>query len=820
MNMNNYINNLYQRSLAFSLHKVNLSFKEILTLALVLYMGITQNSFASPLDDIFSAVKKAIPFNPFDTTGIEFNRLVDAEDYSKAEDFFSKNFEAYFDKRFNIEQNEITQQLQKLGRNKLESAYSEKAQSFTGRLQKIETLKENVQNAWSNASVATSDAENLAKEISSNDLLRTSRVGSSYEQALQAEIDRVKTIASRDRQEALSLTFAEVLRTGVIPSGYPYQSFTDQDYKRSEVFQNQISALLDSTIESDQAAMLALLTRVTSGSTSEKRLRSANLRDALKKLGNGPYPLEKISELRALVKEFGAESGLQNAVKIGYIDLTATSFKDRNTFDFELAFEKDYGLSIQDAKEDFLGKGTTSEYDFIFVTDLSAAKIFREFKNKRDVESKVKSGSREKQNPEYVTALSAYQQAMTEMQSTKLQNAATANQPCGSIMACLLVGALKGMSNNASESSFKAKADALARTSQTITEPVYSNYKYQLVDINASKVARVDYYVIDVRNRLIYQNYFEIKNSERFTVSYNIEESDPDGSSLLKNNQREEDVTAWEKKPIAVKLSNLFEPTNLKQNSPKPFTNVDAFLKPLTTRQYASASPTYVSTANPSKIAIKSTSSKDTAVQNIPVGLMATSSSTPNQSSVIADERFDSVLIVKTSKAIGTGFYVTPELILTAFHVVDGSNLVEMTFYDGTKTFGKVIDSDVRLDLAIIKAQVAGKPVKIHSGQIRLGETVEAIGHPKGYEFTITRGVVSALRKQSSTLLKSGPPIEFVQTDTPISPGNSGGPLFLKDSVIGVNDWVRVDKASQNLNFSVSYNEIQAYLNRFEGKSK
>jgi S1-C subfamily serine protease len=143
-----------------------------------------------------------------------------------------------------------------------------------------------------------------------------------------------------------------------------------------------------------------------------------------------------------------------------------------------------------------------------------------------------------------------------------------------------------------------------------------------------------------------------------------------------------------------------------------------------------------------------------------------------------------------------------------------------MTFYDGTKTFGKVVDSDVRLDLELIKAQVAGKPVKIHSGQIRLGETAEAIGHPKGYEFTITRGVVSALRKQSGAVLKAGPPIEFVQTDTPMSPGNSGGPLFLRDSVIGVNDWVRVDKASQNLNFSVSYNEIREYMNRFEGKAK
>ncbi|TQF08402.1 trypsin-like serine protease, partial [Myxococcus llanfairpwllgwyngyllgogerychwyrndrobwllllantysiliogogogochensis] len=121
-------------------------------------------------------------------------------------------------------------------------------------------------------------------------------------------------------------------------------------------------------------------------------------------------------------------------------------------------------------------------------------------------------------------------------------------------------------------------------------------------------------------------------------------------------------------------------------------------------------------------------------------------------------------------------------------------------------------------DLALVKAQQAGKPLAIHTGPLKLGETVEAIGHPKGYEFTITRGVISAMRRQRSAAIGSDNLVEFVQTDTPISEGNSGGPLLLKDAVIGVNDWIRVDKGSQNLNFSVSYNEIRSYLDRFKGK--
>jgi serine protease Do len=74
------------------------------------------------------------------------------------------------------------------------------------------------------------------------------------------------------------------------------------------------------------------------------------------------------------------------------------------------------------------------------------------------------------------------------------------------------------------------------------------------------------------------------------------------------------------------------------------------------------------------------------------------------------------------------------------------------------------------------------------------------------------------MRRQRSANIGSDLPVEFVQTDTPISPGNSGGPLLLGNAVIGVNDWIRVDKGSQNLNFSVSFNEIREFLNRSQAK--
>jgi S1-C subfamily serine protease len=183
-------------------------------------------------------------------------------------------------------------------------------------------------------------------------------------------------------------------------------------------------------------------------------------------------------------------------------------------------------------------------------------------------------------------------------------------------------------------------------------------------------------------------------------------------------------------------------------------------------------------------------------------------------SRVIADDRFQSIVVVEGADGFGTGFYVSPTLLLTSHHVVEGRTIVPLSNYDGRRFNGTVISIDRRLDLALIETATRGRELRIHSGPIKLGATVEAIGHPKGYSFTITRGVISGMRKAPSSTERSPTPVEYVQTDAPISPGNSGGPLFLGESVIGVNDWARVDKGSQNLNFSVSFNEINDFLRK------
>ncbi|WP_210253029.1 trypsin-like peptidase domain-containing protein [Beijerinckia sp. L45] len=143
---------------------------------------------------------------------------------------------------------------------------------------------------------------------------------------------------------------------------------------------------------------------------------------------------------------------------------------------------------------------------------------------------------------------------------------------------------------------------------------------------------------------------------------------------------------------------------------------------------------------------------------------------------------------VVPDRALGSGFVITSDgYIVTNNHVVEGGYDVTVAFVDGSTFPAKIVATNQRPDLALLKID-AGKPlasVKFgDSDALRIGETVMAIGNPLGLSSSLSVGVVSALNRDiNSTMID-----DFVQTDAAINHGNSGGPLFnLKGEVIGVN---------------------------------
>lgn len=138
----------------------------------------------------------------------------------------------------------------------------------------------------------------------------------------------------------------------------------------------------------------------------------------------------------------------------------------------------------------------------------------------------------------------------------------------------------------------------------------------------------------------------------------------------------------------------------------------------------------------------------------------------------------------------GSGFIVSPDgLILTNHHVIDGADELKVHLPDGREFKGKIIGSDAKTDVAIVKIDAKNLPVvKIgNSDKVKVGEWVAAIGAPFGLDNTVTAGIVSA----KSRNLPDDQFVPFIQTDVAVNPGNSGGPLFnMKGEVIGINSQI------------------------------
>ena len=164
---------------------------------------------------------------------------------------------------------------------------------------------------------------------------------------------------------------------------------------------------------------------------------------------------------------------------------------------------------------------------------------------------------------------------------------------------------------------------------------------------------------------------------------------------------------------------------------------------------------------------------------------------------------------VLKQQGLGTGFIIDAEgHILTNAHVVDGADQVRVKLDDEREFEAKVKGKDERLDVAVLEiiGKVNGLPyVSLGSSdQLRVGESVVAIGNPFGLGNTVTTGIVSA----KSRTIGAGPYDDFIQTDAAINPGNSGGPLFnTRGQVIGIN--TAINPNGTGIGFAIPIDLVQ-----------
>jgi len=142
------------------------------------------------------------------------------------------------------------------------------------------------------------------------------------------------------------------------------------------------------------------------------------------------------------------------------------------------------------------------------------------------------------------------------------------------------------------------------------------------------------------------------------------------------------------------------------------------------------------------------------------------------------------------SQAQGSGFFLSEDgYLLTNYHIVENAVDLVVTAQNGEEYKAKVIGSDPRTDLALLKVEAKGLPFAVlgDSAQLKVGEWVLAIGNPYGLEHTVTSGIVSAKGRQLGLGGNVPEYQDFIQTDAAINRGNSGGPLVnMRGEVVGI----------------------------------
>jgi len=172
------------------------------------------------------------------------------------------------------------------------------------------------------------------------------------------------------------------------------------------------------------------------------------------------------------------------------------------------------------------------------------------------------------------------------------------------------------------------------------------------------------------------------------------------------------------------------------------------------------------------------------------------------------------------SKGVGSGFLIENDIVLTAAHVVHGTDQLKAVFFDGVEIMGKVISSDISADLSLVqldKQHPSFKPVVMgDSDMMEIGDPVFIIGAPYNISYTLSRGIISGRHQEGydSDFNKS----EFFQSDASLNPGNSGGPMFnMRGEAIGIASFIKTESGgSQGLGFAVTINSAKktCWINR------
>jgi serine protease Do len=423
----------------------------------------------------------------------------------------------------------------------------------------------------------------------------------------------------------------------------------------------------------------------------------------------------------------------------------------------------------------------------LILVEIQEASARRTIVDKQEITSQYKSGTRNVSNPQYTSAQVKCQRAQADLTAQQTRNSINPGRGWGAV--------LQGLAEGLSAASVTKICEEFAATPPSVEQDVYSSYAYTVSEIELLRQVRGRALAIDQAGNL--ETFpLAVEERTRSKVAYGVKDGDRGGSQYMTDDQFETVAAqAFDVDPEAIVMK-----LDLSQRTVHPASQVQRVLAEMP--QSRTRPPQSPAVATGSNEVIGST-------QRISISTRRSGAIDPTS----VDERMGSVVIVLNPKgSMGAGFYVDSNAILTNFHVVEGANTIELRGLDGEIFTGRVIRRDIGVDLALVQVERQGAPVQFANSIVRAGDSVEAIGHPKGFYYSISKGIVSAVRRMKGALAPGADSALVIQTDAAINPGNSGGPLFVKDRVVGLNT-IKF-KGADGVGFAVHYSEIVKFLSQ------
>ena len=711
-------------------------------------------------------------YSAFYDEGDHLKELTLAGKYNQAIALYEGKREEFFEKKgffSQITRKEKYKEQLKIISTNFNEEYSKKIKEAIDRFEKYSTWPSKEED-WTSISEDIKFSETTSAEYDSYFLLRDPTFRSKEIDTLHEKINNFKNVVLTNADS--SFVKYDIFSNQIFFDYYPIKIQDQKD------FISKTFSLIRERLSSATTFQLERFFTNYSLNDEEKEWVSNQYIDLSLKNNletNKSIQLKDIIQAVNTAREKGFSPNKIKQSKVSFVDATSQTLLKEGRVAFPPKIDID--LPFETKKTDLENAlSETSDSEHIIIFDVAQSSIKRRILKREKIRSNKLVGYKDVPNPEY-------NQATLGVQGAQMQFATAGKQPCIGPSPLANLGCQFGNLGaiSAAKSNLAKAQQWLSNTPQYLQEEVIQQYDFNVSDLTATKVLSANYYVIDRKNNKYFKSNFDISDSRSFLIAYNIDDKDKELDSHLSTYDKEDAVSTFEDAPLSVKLSDLLSNYIENIDKSKTIEGEDALRAEILTDKNLTLAKV-----------------KETTYDQRPLN----------------DPRFDNVVVVFNPKGgLGTGFYVRPNLVLTNYHVIEGAKFIEIKLHNGLESFGKVVKSDVRLDLALIKVESQGTPVKFYdSTNLPVGATVDAIGHPSGLEYTITKGIISALRKRESSYDVGGQEVLFVQTDAAINPGNSGGPLFLEEKVIGVNNNKIVSNTVEGLGFAIHFSEVNLFL--------